>query len=184
MSKINHALFSASSHALSAAFGDCPECGSPLVVKRGKSGAFIGCSTYPTCDYTKPLHDNEVHVVKVIDSSSCPECGHELAVKKGRYGLFIGCTNMPECHHIESLKQQADTQVECPVCHKGHLVKRTNRFGKHFYSCNQFPNCKYVVNHPPVAQACKKCQWPILLKIDNQLVCPQTQCGEKQLISE
>lgn len=180
MSKINHALFDASSHALADAFGPCPKCGSNTVVKRSKAGVFIGCSSYPECDYTKPLHDNETQTIKEIDSSVCPECSSLLAVKKGRYGLFIGCTNAPECHHIESLKPQQETEVSCPKCQQGSLVQRTNRFGKTFYSCNQYPKCKYVVNHPPVATRCKQCGWGIMLYINDEYVCPQPKCGQKQ----
>lgn len=33
----------------------CPKCGSELVRRRGKYGAFLGCSTYPDCDYTEKL---------------------------------------------------------------------------------------------------------------------------------
>ncbi len=35
--------------------GKCPKCGSPLVVKNGKYGKFIGCSNYPKCRFTKSL---------------------------------------------------------------------------------------------------------------------------------
>lgn len=36
----------------------CPECGKGrLSIKLGKFGAFIGCSDYPECKYTKPLTD-------------------------------------------------------------------------------------------------------------------------------
>lgn len=31
----------------------CPKCNGVLVNKRGKYGKFIGCSTYPSCSYTK-----------------------------------------------------------------------------------------------------------------------------------
>jgi len=31
----------------------CPECGSALVIRKGKFGKFIGCSNYPSCHYTK-----------------------------------------------------------------------------------------------------------------------------------
>ena len=31
----------------------CPECGSPLVIRKGKFGEFIACSNYPTCKYIK-----------------------------------------------------------------------------------------------------------------------------------
>lgn len=32
--------------------GDCPRCASKLVQRRGKFGAFVGCSAYPKCRYT------------------------------------------------------------------------------------------------------------------------------------
>ena len=31
----------------------CPECGSPLVIRKGKYGQFTACSNYPTCKYIK-----------------------------------------------------------------------------------------------------------------------------------
>lgn len=33
--------------------GICPRCNGKLVERRGKNGAFIGCSSYPKCRYTK-----------------------------------------------------------------------------------------------------------------------------------
>lgn len=33
----------------------CQKCGSDLVKRKGKYGAFLGCSTYPDCDYTEKL---------------------------------------------------------------------------------------------------------------------------------
>lgn len=180
MSKIDHKLFSAHSHALAEAFGDCPECQSSLVVRRSKSGPFIGCSSYPTCSFSKPLHDTETHVIKVMADSHCPECDHPLAVKKGRYGLFIGCTNMPDCHHIESLKPQEKTTVGCPSCSKGDLVHKTNRFGKAFWSCNQYPKCKYIINHEPQSVLCQQCGWRIMVSHGDSLKCPQPNCGNEQ----
>ena len=32
----------------------CPKCGSKLVVRIGKFGKFLSCSTFPKCDFTKP----------------------------------------------------------------------------------------------------------------------------------
>ncbi len=40
----------------------CPKCGGVLGIKLSKYGAFIGCSNYPTCDYT----------VKIGDGNSAP----------------------------------------------------------------------------------------------------------------
>ena len=31
----------------------CPECGSPLVLRKGKYGEFTACSNYPECKYIK-----------------------------------------------------------------------------------------------------------------------------------
>lgn len=33
----------------------CPKCGNTLVGRNGKFGPFLGCSTYPKCDYTETL---------------------------------------------------------------------------------------------------------------------------------
>ena len=33
----------------------CPKCGNGLVKRNGKYGAFMGCSTYPKCDYTQKI---------------------------------------------------------------------------------------------------------------------------------
>ena len=35
--------------------GTCPWCGSKLVRKNGKNGAFIGCSSFPRCRYSRSL---------------------------------------------------------------------------------------------------------------------------------
>ncbi|MDI3502442.1 MAG: topoisomerase [Archaeoglobi archaeon] len=36
-------------------FGKCPECGSDLVIRKGKKGRFVGCTGYPNCRFTLPL---------------------------------------------------------------------------------------------------------------------------------
>jgi DNA topoisomerase-1 len=33
----------------------CEECGSPMLIRTGRSGKFLGCSNYPKCKSTKPL---------------------------------------------------------------------------------------------------------------------------------
>lgn len=32
--------------------GACPRCGGQLVERKGKNGAFLGCSNFPKCRYT------------------------------------------------------------------------------------------------------------------------------------
>jgi putative DNA topoisomerase len=180
MSKIDPHLFSAHEHALEREPQPCPECGANLMVRHGKHGPFLGCSTYPACNYIRPLTSQGVELHKVLEGSACPICGQLLAIKKGRYGLFIGCTQYPLCQHIESQGELESSEVPCPACGRGHLISRTSRYGKMFYACDSFPRCKYVVNDKPVAQSCPKCGWQILVERQvrhgSKLCCPQKLC--------
>ena len=184
MSKINQSLFETQRQGLQQAFGACPDCEAPLQLRHGKSGAFVGCSQYPQCEFSKPLHEHEESQIKVIDGSTCPECTAPLAIKKGRYGLFIGCTNFPECHHIESTKEQSETTFACPACQQGQLVKRSNRFGKSFYACDAYPKCKFVVNQTPLSGECQKCHFKLLMAKGSgeskKLMCADKKCAHAQ----
>lgn len=181
MSKIDPSLFSAHEHALEREA--CPQCGAELVIRQGKHGPFLGCSAYPGCDFIRSLAPNGRDIEKVLEGSSCPECGQLLAIKKGRYGLFVGCTQFPLCHHIASLQESDETQIACPACDEGHLLSRTSRYGKQFYSCSRYPHCKYVVNDKPIAMACPDCGWKIMVekRVRGALrwVCPQKGCGKQ-----
>lgn len=187
MSNSDRPLFTLHEHALEKAYEVCPDCGSELTIKHGKSGSFLGCSNYPSCQYTRPVVEHERIEDNVLAGTECPLCGNNLAVKKGRYGMFIGCTNYPACHHIEETHHQDDVNIACPQCQKnklkGELFEKTNRFGKTFYSCNNYPKCKYVLNYPPVAQDCPECNWPVLVKRHmangEVLVCPEKKCTYK-----
>ena len=51
---------------------DCPNCGSPLVIRNGKYGEFTACSNYPTCKYIK---QEEKEVKTIVD---CPNCDGKI----------------------------------------------------------------------------------------------------------
>jgi len=183
MSKIDPRLFSAREHALEQAQPSCPECGAALLPRNGKSGPFLGCSNYPDCKFSRPLHNGPLPQ-KVLEGSACPECGAPLALKQGRYGLFIGCTRFPECqHHRRMDPEPGTTGVACPACGKGHLIERNSRYGKRFFACDQYPECHYAVNDKPIARPCPACGWPIMLLRGQSpgasLCCPQKQCRHK-----
>lgn len=182
MSNSDNSLFTQHEHAL-ASNDTCPECGEKLTVKNGKSGAFLGCTQYPSCQYTRPLVEHKAIEDKILEGTSCPKCQSLLAVKSGRYGMFIGCSSYPDCQHIEDTHEHEKLEVSCPQCKKGTLEERTNRYGKIFYSCDQYPSCKYVLNHQPINKACPECDWPVMMerKMTSGLthVCPQKKCGCK-----
>ncbi|MBE0434427.1 MAG: type I DNA topoisomerase [Methylomicrobium sp.] len=162
----------------------CPECGSPLSIRLGRNGRFIGCTNYPECSYTRNLNEDasKSSEPEVVEGRVCPKCESPLVIKTGRYGKFIGCSAYPKCKHIEPLEKPVDTGVECPQCKKGNLLKRKSRNGKVFYSCSEYPKCSYAIWNAPVQENCPECNWPILtLKTTKrrgaEKVCPQKECS-------
>jgi len=68
---------------------DCPE--GEIVIRTGKFGKFLSCSTYPECKYTKPY-------VEYVQGVVCPEDGGKVKQMKSRKGAkFFGCENYPTC---------------------------------------------------------------------------------------
>jgi DNA topoisomerase-1 len=67
----------------------CPSCGTgKLNLKAGKFGAFVGCSNYPECRYTRPLAaDGGGDGDRVLGKD--PETDRDVAVKSGRFGPYI-----------------------------------------------------------------------------------------------
>lgn len=86
----------------------CPNCNSPLVVRKGKFGEFVACSNYPECKYIK----KEEKVKTVI--CKCPKCDGDIVEKKTRRGkIFYGCDKYPKCDIALWDKPTGDT---CPEC--------------------------------------------------------------------
>lgn len=169
----------------------CPQCGKPLSIRLGRHSRFIGCTAYPECSYTRSLdEDKSVQIAaEIVDGRLCPQCNGALQLKTGRYGKFIGCSSYPNCKFIESLNKPLDTGVDCPECHQGHMLKRKSRMGKIFYSCGRYPDCKYAVWNEPVAEACPKCAWPMLMikvtkKHGTELICPHKPCDFSKPMEE
>jgi DNA topoisomerase I len=70
----------------------CPNCSSGrLTLKLSKFGAFIGCSSYPECRYTRPLsapgEGGAEIATKVLGVD--PESGLEVTLRSGRFGPYV-----------------------------------------------------------------------------------------------
>ena len=86
----------------------CPNCGSPLVVRKGKYGEFIACSNYPECKYIKKEEKDKEEIMK------CPKCEGMIVLKKTRKGKeFYGCSNYPKCD-VAFWNKPVDEK--CPNC--------------------------------------------------------------------
>ena len=106
----------------------CDECGSPMVVKYGRYGKFLACSSYPECKNTKP------YLIKT--GVDCPECEDgeviERTSKKGR--TFYGCSNYPDCNFMSWNKP---VDKPCPECGSLMVEKTTKAKGKHYKCTNK-----------------------------------------------
>ena len=77
----------------------CPDCGNGrLGIKLGRFGAFIGCSNYPECKYTKQLIDTSAEEEKIANAPELTnpedkELGlidnEVIYLKKGPYGYYV-----------------------------------------------------------------------------------------------
>lgn len=161
----------------------CPECGADLVIRSGRHGPFLSCSSYPQCQYIRPLKSQaDGYIVKVLDGQLCPKCESTLVLRQGRYGMFIGCSQYPECDHIEVIDKPEETSLDCPQCGKGHLLQRKSRFGKVFHACDRYPDCQFAINNKPVAGECVHCHYPLLIEKKTaqgiKLFCASKLCGK------
>ena len=106
---------------------NCPECGSPLVIRNGRYGEFVACSNYPACKYIKKEQVEE----KVI--MDCPLCDGKVVEKKTRKGkIFYGCKNYPKCKFAS---WDMPVEGKCPEC-GSYLVEKNGKI-----KCS---SCSYV----------------------------------------
>ena len=73
----------------------CPSCKEgELSLKVGKFGAFVGCSNYPECNYTRPLSDNGGEAAQAAPAEGVllgtdPETGLPVTRQTGRFGPYV-----------------------------------------------------------------------------------------------
>jgi DNA topoisomerase-1 len=72
----------------------CPKCGKPLFMQASKRGLFIGCSGYPECDYTRPLHAATAEGDNILGKD--PASGLDVKLLSGRFGPYVQIGDMPE----------------------------------------------------------------------------------------
>jgi DNA topoisomerase-1 len=68
----------------------CPQSGNgELSLKTGRFGAFIGCSNYPDCNFTRQISPNAdgVQGKKVLGED--PQTGLEVTLRGGRFGPYL-----------------------------------------------------------------------------------------------
>lgn len=96
----------------------CPECGKPLVYRRGRFGEFVACSGFPECTYIQKKAQEPPKSTGV----TCPKCHEgEIVERKTRRGkLFFSCSRYPDC---DFAMWERPIVEPCPQC-QGMLVEK------------------------------------------------------------
>ena len=149
----------------------CHLCNSPMVLKFGKTGQFLGCSKYPECKATRPL-GGQPRAEAVESEHSCPKCGRKLLIRENkRNEKFLSCSGFPECKESFNIDPQGnpvpsvvETEFKCEKCGKPMVLRQGSRGA--FLGCTGYPKCRNAlpvdeagnpVQPVKVEVACTKC---------------------------
>jgi DNA topoisomerase-1 len=148
--------------------------GHPMVIRLGRNGRFLACSTFPDHKESRPLPGDEAPALPGT-GEVCPKCGEgELTSKRGRFGPFVGCSRYPDCDYIKKDGPPAPAQLEftvaCPKSGDGHLVaRRARRTGNVFWGCSAYPTCDYTTNFEPLGPVHDADDGPVARRGDGAL---------------
>ncbi len=118
----------------------CEKCGSPMVIREGRYGRFLSCSTYPACKNLKPI---PIGV-------NCPQCGSPLSERRTKRGrVFYGCTAYPKCSFAIWDRPIGEP---CPKCGAAFLVEKRLKGGEVSVRCVT-EGCGYVREADNAAEA-------------------------------
>src|ERR1700694_472364 len=111
----------------------------------------------------------------------CEKCASPMVIKWGRMGRCLACSDYPTCKTTKPITLKG---VVCPD-DGGGLAERKSRFGKSFYGCVNYPNCKFAAWDRPIPGPCPQCGKPYLLakytKRDGAFIaCPDQECGYRR----
>lgn len=169
----------------------CEKCGLPMVIRWGRHGRFLACSGFPECKNTKPFQPESTksngqssEKISQETGETCEKCGSPMVIKMGRYGKFIACSRYPECKNAKPLS----TGFKCPQ-DGGDIVERRSKRGKPFWSCGNYPACRFMLWYKPVPYKCPQCSAEFLLEKRDRTervtrFCNDKKCGYQEEIKE
>lgn len=109
----------------------CPKCDSPMVVRHGRYGAFLGCSRYPDCNgiVNIPKKGETFYDPKTMPTCPAIGCDGTIRARRSRFGkTFFSCSNFPDCDVI--VNDLEDLPVKYPDHPKTAYVKKSRKAAK------------------------------------------------------
>lgn len=131
---------------------------------------------YPDLEEAVEIAEKELEKVKIEDEVTdviCEECGRNMVVKYGPHGRFLACPGFPDCRNTKPYLEK--TGIECPLCHKEVVIKKTKK-GRKYYGCENNPECEFMSWQKPSEKPCPRCGGYMVEK-GNKLACANEQCG-------
>jgi len=108
-------------------------------------------------------------------SLRCEKCGREMVVKVGRFGEFLACSGYPQCKNTKPLDQRIGMRCPLSGC-DGEIIEKITKKGKSFYTCTNYPRCKFISWEEPVDEMCPYCGFTYIVRKNGGFKCPK--CGE------
>ena len=156
----------------------CHVCASPMVLKFGRTGQFLGCSKYPECKATRPL-GGQPRAEAVASEHACPKCGKPLMIRENKRGeKFLSCSGYPDCKESFNIDEQGnpvpsrvETEHVCEKCGKPMALRQGKRGP--FLGCTGYPKCRSVmavdaegkpIQTPKLDIKCEKCGKPMAVR--------------------
>lgn len=104
----------------------------------------------------------------------CPKCNSQLIIKMGKFGKFYACSLFPKCKYTEAIKQN-ETNLLCPKCKNGEVIKKITKKKKIFYGCSNWPKCDFASWDKPTNQICPECS-SFMIEKRNKIICSNKNC--------
>ena len=77
---------------------------------------------------------------------------------------FSAAAAIPNAKTFSPLEKPVDLGIKCPECKEGNIKERKSRWGKMFYGCDKYPECKFASWDKPMPTPCPDCDSPILVE--------------------
>lgn len=138
---------------------------------------------YPDLDAAVKKAEEELEEVKIEDEVTdviCEECGRNMVIKYGPHGKFLACPGFPECRNTKPYLEKIG--VKCPMCGKDVVIRKTKK-GRHYYGCENNPECEFMSWQKPSEKKCPQCG-KYMVEKGNKLLCSNEQCGYTESIKK
>ncbi|MBI3508861.1 MAG: type I DNA topoisomerase [Chlamydiia bacterium] len=131
----------------------CSKCSSPMILRHGRFGPFLGCSRYPECKRIVNIPKKGEKSYKAEDLPACPAigCDGHLTARKSRFGkTFFSCSNYPECdvivNELDELGEKYKDHPKTAYVKKSKFKGKAGAKGATGKGKSAFPQLKYKLS--------------------------------------